>query len=230
MNEWHSLLQRYVDDWGRVHYQQWQIKDRHTLSLWLTQQSLTNLSEQEPNQLLAFWLNLYNALTIAQVLEVYPIASIFPKVWGIPNVIAFYAFFQRTLWSNAGLPYSLNHIEHRLLRRQFQDPRIHFALVCASVGCPLLRREAYTPELVQQQLSQDAHRFINNRAKVRYEPEQNCLYLSPIFRWYLQDFQKVAASLAEYVGSYLDYPLPLLPSPSIRYLAYDWSLNQRISP
>ncbi|MGK7931720.1 MAG: DUF547 domain-containing protein [Microcystaceae cyanobacterium] len=225
--QWNCLLQQYVNELGQVDYQRWK-KDHPTeLTQWLIQLSKLDLSLLDSDELLAFWLNLYNALTISQVLDYYPIPSIFPKVWGIPNLIAFLAFFKRPLWQNAGKHYSLNYIEHQILRKQFDDPRIHFALVCASVGCPLLRQEAYTPQQVQQQLSQDAYRFINNPQKVHYVLEENCLYLSPIFRWYRQDFAKVTKSLTEYLLLYLEVSLP--SSFSCRYLSYDWSLNQRIS-
>lgn len=223
-SQWNDLLQQYVNELGQVDYQRWK-KDHPTqLTQWLTQISELDLSILSLNESLAFWLNLYNALTISQVLDNYPIKSIFPRVWGIPNLIAFLAFFQRPLWQNAGKYYSLNYIEHKILRKQFNDPRIHFALVCGSVGCPLLRQEAYTPEQVQQQLSDDATRFINNPHKVHYVAEENCLYLSLIFRWYRQDFLKVTDSLREYLLIYLEESWP--SSCSFRYLSYDWNLNQ----
>lgn len=227
LTTWHNLLQEYVNDSGQVDYQRWQVENATTLFQWLTQLSTIDLTTLESEELLAFWLNLYNALTIAEILKAYPIDSIFPKVWGIPNLFSFWAFFQRQIWSNRGYNYSLNQIEHSELRKKFPDPRIHFALVCASVGCPWLRREAYTPETVEIQLSEDAHRFINNPVKVRYLSTENCLYLSMIFRWYRQDFEKVAPSVREYVQTYLD--IPLSESITIGYLSYDWSLNQRIS-
>ncbi|MGK7947051.1 MAG: DUF547 domain-containing protein [Microcystaceae cyanobacterium] len=219
-NQWHDLLQRYVNDLGQVNYQKWKTENPTLLNQWLTGLTELDLYTLETEELLAFWLNLYNALTISQVLERYPIKSIFPKVWVIPNLIAFLAFFQRPLWRN----YSLNQIEHQILRKQFNEPRIHFALVCASVGCPLLRPEAYTPQRIQQQLSEDVERFINNPTKVNYVAEETCLYLSPIFRWYRQDFRKVSPSIKEYLQPYLNISLP--SSVSIRYLPYDWNLNQ----
>jgi hypothetical protein len=222
-DQWHELLQQYVNELGQVDYQRWKTENPTQLDQWLTQLTELDLSILTTNELLAFWINVYNALTISQVLERYPIQSIFPKFLGIPNLIAFLAFFYRPLWQNSDRYYSLNVIEHQILRKQFNDPRIHFALVCASVGCPLLRREAYTPEQIQQQLSADADRFINNSAKVCYQKAENCLYLSPIFRWYRQDFAEVSPSLESYIKSYLKVSLPA--SFSLRYLPYDWSLN-----
>lgn len=224
---WDNLLQEYVNESGEVDYQRWKVENEITLLQWLTQLSTIDLTTLESEELLAFWVNLYNALTIAEVLKKYPLDSIFPRVLGIPNILSFWAFFQRKIWSNGGNNYSLNQIEHSLLRKKFNDPRIHFALVCASVGCPWLRPEAYTPERVDIQLSEDAHRFIKNPLKVRYLSTENCLYLSLIFRWYRRDFEQVAPSVGEYVQTYLD--IPLSESITIRYLPYDWSLNQRIS-
>jgi len=221
---WDYLLHKYVNNLGQVDYQGWKMENPTTLPQWLTQLTQIDLCTLELEQLLAFWLNLYNALTILQVLDRYPFDSVFPKILGIPNLIAFVAFFQRSLWSSAGHRYSLNQIEHRILRPQFNDPRIHFALVCASVGCPRLRPEAHRPDKVKQQLSEDTHRFINDPTKVRYLPEQNCLYVSAIFRWYRQDFAKVTPYWWEYIGLYLN--VSLSDAVSIRYLPYDWNLNK----
>jgi hypothetical protein len=89
------------------------------------------------------------------------------------------------------------------LRKKFNEPRIHFALVCASLGCPLLRKEAYYGETVRNQLEDDAMRFINNPDKVRYEASTQTLYCSKIFKWYKKDFLQVAASIPDYIRGYL---------------------------
>ena len=227
---WDELLHRYVDDRGRVDYARWNKEAAGTLTQWLDRLSALDLSAYpDANQRLALWLNLYNALTIAQVLARYPIDSIRPKRFGIPNWWAFFWFFQRPVYEMGGQRYSLNAIEHGILRPTFRDPRIHFALVCASIGCPWLRNEAYQPETVQTQLEADAVRFINNPAKVYYDAETQTLYCSKIFKWYQQDFLKVAPSIPAYVRAYLSPPILLEDLTPIRYLHYDWNLNQRIS-
>ncbi len=222
---WDELLHRYVDAQGRVNYPAWQAESPHALADWLS--SLGSLDPQAltRDQQLALWLNLYNALTIAQVLRMYPISSIRPVRWGVPNWIAFFRFFRQPhqLGDRA---YSLNDIEHGILRPTFQDPRIHFALVCASIGCPLLRQEAYRSDSVQSQLEADAIRFINNPEKVRYDSQRDILFCSKIFQWYHQDFLKVALSSPDYIQTYLS-SCSWSESVSIRYLPYDWSLNQR---
>jgi hypothetical protein len=227
---WDELLHQYVDSSGRVNYQAWKVESIEKLTHWLEQLSRINPEHySNPNQQLALWINLYNALTIIQVLKHYPIDSILPKFLGIPNWLAFWRFFSRSVYSLNGKSYSLNRIEHKILRPRFQEPRIHFALVCASVGCPLLRQEAYLPERISTQLDEDARRFINNPAKVRYDSESEILYCSQIFKWYKQDFLQTANSIPEYIGTYLSFPVQINDSTPISYLDYDWSLNHRIS-
>ncbi|MDJ0715398.1 MAG: DUF547 domain-containing protein [Prochloraceae cyanobacterium] len=227
---WDELLKQYVDSQGKINYQAWKAHSKQKLTNWLEQ--LASIDPQkytDPNQQLALWINLYNALVIDRVLEKYPIDSIFPKFLGVPNPIAFLRFFSRRVYKIGDRDYSLNNIEHGIIRQQFNEPRIHFALVCAAVGCPLLRNEAYFPEKLPTQLYEDAKRFINNPDKVHYNLETNTLYCSQIFKWYGKDFLKVANSLPEYFQTYLSSQVELNSSTSIRYLDYDWNLNQRIS-
>jgi len=227
---WNQMLHHYVDEQGRVNYAAWKGEAAGELQHWLSQLSSVNLQDYpDLNQQLTLWINLYNALVIDQVLQKYPILTIRPQVLGIPNWIAFFQFFSRPIYLLGDLQYSLNTLEHSILRPQFQDPRIHFALVCAAVGCPLLRNEAYQMERIQIQLNEDATRFINNPAKVRFDDRTQTLYCSKIFKWYQQDFLKVATSISAYVKPFLSPAIPLSDFTPIRYLDYDWSLNQRIS-
>jgi len=224
---WDELLQRYVDDLGRVNYRRWKAEGADVLRAWLESLADVDLADfTDADARLALWLNAYNAIAISQVLEVYPIASIRPKVLGIPNWLSFLDFFTRSNTIVGGKKYSLNQIEHAILRPEFAEPRIHFALVCASVGCPLLRRGAYFPESVRTQLEADASRFIHNPDKVRYDAQKKTLYLSKIFKWYEEDFVKAAGSVAEYVGGYLGPEAAVGDGWAIVFLPYDWNLNQ----
>jgi hypothetical protein len=224
---WDELLQRYVDDLGRVNYRGWKAEGAEVLRGWLESLADVDLADfTDADSRLALWLNAYNAIAISQVLEVYPIASIRPKVLGIPNWLSFLDFFTRSNSIVGGKKYSLNQIEHAILRPEFAEPRIHFALVCASVGCPLLRRGAYFPESVRTQLEADASRFIHNPDKVRYDAQKNTLYLSKIFKWYGEDFVKAAGSVAEYVGGYLGPEAAVGDGWAIVFLPYDWNLNR----
>jgi hypothetical protein len=224
---WDELLERYVDDLGRVNYRRWKAEGADVLRVWLESLADVDLADfTDADARLALWLNAYNAIAISQVLEVYPIASIRPKVLGIPNWLSFLDFFTRSNTIVGGKKYSLNQIEHAILRPEFAEPRIHFALVCASVGCPLLRRGAYFPESVRTQLEADASRFIHNPDKVRYDAQKKTLYLSKIFKWYEEDFVKAAGSVAEYVGGYLGPEAAVGDGWAIVFLPYDWNLNR----
>ncbi len=227
---WDNLLREYVDKQGRVNYVAWKRDQPQKLTNWLSTifqpEIEANLSNSEQ---LALWINLYNAFTVAAILERYPIKSILPKILGIPNWLSFLWFFQRRVYNVGGKFYSLGEIENNILREKLQEPRIHFAIVCASIGCPLLRDGAYYPEQIQQQLDDDARRFINDVGKVCYDEENNILFCSKIFKWYQKDFLKVAPTIPEYIRSYLNSDLPITASTPIKYLYYDWNLNQRIS-
>lgn len=221
---WDGLLRTYVDDQGRVAYGRWQRESLSALEQWLPDLRGVDLQGLGRTAAIALLLNLYNALTIRQVLYQYPIDSIRPKVVGIPNWLAFLRFFTRTVYSLNGQSLSLNTIEHDILRQQFLDPRIHFALVCASIGCPLLRAEAYVPETLTDQLAEDCDRFINNPDKVRYDAASQTLHCSKIFKWYKADFLTVADSVPAYIDRY--YTAAQLPAAvTVVYRPYSWRLN-----
>lgn len=225
---WDSLLRQYVDSQGRVNYYNWKKEQPNAIHHWLKElEKHLYLPDINPDEKLALWINLYNAFTISAILKRYPIESIQPQILGIPNWVAFLWFFLRPTYSFAGKRYSLNQIEHNILRRQFQEPRLHFALVCASIGCPLLRNNAYESAKINQQLDEDTRRFINNPDKVRYDLASGILYCSKIFKWYRQDFIQVAPSVPEYIRSYIKPDLPINASTPIVYLPYNWNLNQQ---
>jgi len=225
---WNQLLQQYVDRQGRVDYQSWKVEASEPLFNWLADCSTINVQTLTEDQQLTFWLNLYNALVIAQILPRYPVTSIRPKVLGVPDWFRFFRFFSRPVFSLRGKKYSLNAIEHGTLRVQFAEPRIHFALVCAAIGCPLLRNEAYHPDRVRQQLAEDADRFINNPTKVRFDPAHNTLYCSQILKWYGKDFLVASNSLVNYLRDYFRSASELPEDVKVSYLPYDWGLNQQL--
>lgn len=224
------MLKTYVDS-GKVDYRQWQRESAGELNRWLADVRTINLETLDKNSELAFLLNLYNALTVQQVLKKYPINSIRPEFLGIPNWAAFLLFFKKPIYTLNDQPLSLDGIEHGTLRKRYSEPRIHFALVCASIGCPLLRANAYLPEQISAQLQQDAQRFINNPDKVKYAAANNTLYCSKIFKWYQQDFLTQADSIPSYIQRHLTNAAnaDFLPDVNIDYLPYDWHLNQRTS-
>lgn len=223
---WQQLLKEYVSAQGQVNYRQWKRDDEAIAHLnnWLNSLQSVDIETLEPDASLALLLNLYNALTIRQVLEKYPINSIRPTVLGVPNWLSFKLFFSNSLYELNGQKLSLDDIEHNLIRKRFSEPRVHFALVCASSGCPQLRNEAYWPNKVREQLEQDAQRFIRNPEKVRYGAQNNTLYCSKIFKWYKEDFLLVANSIPEYIQKYSYQDVP--SSAQVEHIHYSWQLNE----
>ena len=171
----------------------------------------------------AFWINLYNAKTVSLVIEHYPIDSI--------REIKLSGLFTPGPWKEEilhveGERLSLNDVEHRILRPIWNDPRIHYAVNCASMGCPDLQKRAYTPELMEEMLEEGAERYINSDRGVAYE--DGVLYLSSIYDWFAEDFggsiEGVFAHLRSYASEETREELAAY-SGDLDY-RYDWKLNE----
>ncbi len=126
-----------------------------------------------------------------------------------------------------GKDVSLNDIENNVLRKEFKDPRVHFAIVCASIGCPEIRSEVYTAEKLDQQLSEQIRLFLSDPLKVHYDRTTDTLYLSPIFKWFKEDFQQTGGIIA-FVKTYAPAGLfnGISEQTKIEWLGYDWNLNE----
>ena len=135
------------------------------------------------------------------------------------------------LQSLRGQVLSLNDIEHEILRKELGEPRIHFAIVCASKSCPELRSEAYRAKTLDEQLTQAARSFISDPSKNRFDAAARTLRLSPIFDWFRADFERSSASLPAFVARYAEPAVATALSSGgevrIEFLDYDWSLNGR---
>ncbi|MDQ6757793.1 MAG: DUF547 domain-containing protein [Bacteroidota bacterium] len=219
--QWDKLLKKNVNNVGLVNYKEFQ-KDRTELDAYLK-----TLSDNAPqtgwseNEQKAYWINAYNAFTISLILQHYPVKSI--KDIGAAIQIP----FVNTPWdikfiSIAGKKYDLNNIEHGMLRKKFNDPRIHFAINCASYSCPALRNEAYTADRLDRQLDDAARNFLNDQMKNRISPDK--AGLSKIFSWYKGDFTK-NGSLADFINKYSQTKINA--NTKINYLDYNWSLNEQ---
>jgi hypothetical protein len=223
-----AVLRDHVKD-GRVDYAALGTDQR-------LQRFLGQVAATDPDQVpagrdrLAFWLNAYNAYTLQLIVERRPRKSITEisaatsapanEVWDIPFAVV------------GGKTYSLNQIEHDFIRRQFKEPRAHFALNCASGSCPALRPEAYDGSDLDRQLDEQGRLFLGDPARNRFDLSTRTAYLSSIFKWYRDDFgagdrgmllaaaafapEKVRLSIAADSGAW-----------SVKYLEYDWSLNAR---
>jgi len=215
-----QLLVKYVDEEGLVDYEGFQ-SDRLQLQnyLKLLTSNPPNDNRWNASEKLAYWINLYNAFTIDLILEYYPLESI--KDIGSSVQVP----FVNTPWDIKFIEiedekYDLNNIEHNILRKIFNEPRIHFAINCASMSCPKLRREAYKAEIIDQQLQEQAIDFLNDPFRNAITTESG--QVSKVFRWFQADFTK-DGSLREFLNQYAREPMS--EDADIDYKDYDWSLN-----
>lgn len=213
-----SVLKRYVDGSGMVDYAGLKA-NRSGLDTYLKSTAAVTKSTFDSwgaAERLAFLINVYNAETLQYIVDNHPVASI-KKLGGIIS----------TPWDKEnvallGDEVSLNHLEHKVIRPNYAEPRIHFALVCAAMGCPPLRNEAFTAARLESQLENQAEVFLNQTAKNRLDGYT--LYLSPIFKWYGDDFEKGDQSVSDYVDPFID---GATSGKSIEWTEYDWSLNEQ---
>ncbi len=168
----------------------------------------------DQNEQLAFLINLYNAATLQLILDHYPIESIkkigtlFKGPWDQPAVVLF------------GKTITLNELEHGLIRKRYKEPRIHMALVCAAKGCPPLRNEVYTADQLDAQLDDQSRIYLASRDGRVIDRSKGVVNISSIFKWYGDDFSSVESFVEKYSGE-------SIKGLKIRYLNYDWSLNER---
>ncbi len=222
------LLSRHVRD-GLVDYDAF--RDAPEFRRYLALLAETDPSALPRREQLAFWINAYNAYTIAQVNAHGERAS-------IRNINKSLGFLKTGgAWSEpmaviGGTRYTLDQIEHERIRPVFQEPRIHFALVCAAIGCPPLRNEAYSAERLDAQLDDQARAFLlRSPAKNRVDVARREVALSPIFKWYGRDFAPDERALQRWLSRYWptgpERALLEAGTARVRWTDYDWSLNGR---
>jgi hypothetical protein len=241
--EFDGFVRRHVDANGRVDYAAAK-GDRADLDRYLAalaQASPDSHPERfpTPDDRLAYWINAYNAAVIAAVLPHYPIASVrdVPPPRGLfflPGGFAFFTFQGVVL---GGREVSLRELEHDVIRGRFDEPRVHFALNCASRGCPRLPAAAFSAERLDAELAREALFFVREPRNVRADPDARVLKLSQIFEWYEADFvgrPGGPATLAEYIASLLPpdeaRALRACAACRIEFIPYDWRLNDRAEP
>ncbi len=187
------------------------------------------------SQRLAFLVNAYNAFTVELILARYPdlksikdLGTLFQSPW------------KRSFFRLLGSERTLDFIEHEMIRAPgaFDDPRIHFVLVCASIGCPALRPEAIRSDRLDAQFDDSLQRFLRDRSRNRYDPRSGRLEVSRIFDWYRGDFEKGHRGIASREALFARHADLLADDPkdrqavrearaAIGFLDYDWSLNDR---
>ncbi len=219
---WTDLLQKFVDDDGFVDYSGF-LKDSVKLNEYLNLLTQNPPDEQRwsDEQKLAYWINLYNAFTVKLIIIHYPLKSI-RDIGSMIQIPFINSPWDIRFISIMGNDYDLNNVEHNILRKQFDESRIHFAINCASFSCPLLRREAYTAEKLEAQLQEQAVAFINDPARNKIDPDGAAL--SKIFNWFGGDFTK-EGDLRDFINRYSKIKLD--KKSKISYLKYDWSLNDQ---
>ncbi len=226
---WSELLARYVDTAGMVNYKAWKASpgDVKRLDQYLNSLSAASTSARASREAqLAFWINAYNAVTIKGILREYPTTSIrnhTPRLFG-------YHIWHDLLLQVGGRSYSLTQIEHDVLR-EMGEPRIHFAIVCASRGCPRLLGEAYTAATLNDQLNQNAKNFFARRTNFQYDSRARSIKLSYILDLFGEDFGANSAAQLKRIAPYLpdaaSRKLAAGGTARVSYLDYDWSLNDQ---
>ncbi|MEN8128678.1 MAG: DUF547 domain-containing protein [Pseudomonadota bacterium] len=211
-----GVLHNHVID-GEVNYPG--IAEDKRFNRYLKQLRKTDLSSlTTKQQQLAFWINAYNALVINAILDGGSPATFFGRI----------SFFKLTHHDIGGQRITLHDLEHRILI-PLHEPRIHFAIVCASRSCPQLRSEAFTPAKVDEQLEQNAQIFINDTSRNRFDHKSRLALISKIFDWFEEDFKKHSGSVQHYLARYVqnsDITHGLANnSYQIGFLEYDWRLN-----
>ncbi|ASG67728.1 DUF547 domain-containing protein [Francisella halioticida] len=224
---WQDFLDKYVVQKGNqtfVNYAEASKNDKQKLNEIISNYSKIDILNYNKNQQLAYWINMYNMLTIKTILQYYPVKSItnidkgwfgFSKVWDqkIVNI------------NNKEL--TLNDIEHRIIRPIWHDPRVHSAVNCASISCPNLSKTAYQGDQINKQLNKSFTTWINSSKG--FKLKDNNIYISKIFDWYGSDFGdqiQMRQFIAKYLASKVKKEAILDKNKVINYQNYNWNLNQ----
>ena len=246
-DDYAEVLKSYVDNKGMVNYKQLKANrgklDSFALQLSkLDEQTYKNWSD---NDKIAFWINAYNGLTLKSIIDNYPIKSSFFKsrIYPKNSIRQISGVWDKKKHKVMGKDRTLEHIEHEILRKQFDEPGIHVALVCAAMGCPPLLNKTYVGDKLQEQFDDQARRFISDPKKFNIDRKGEKVSLSPIFKWFGSDFvgkygmektlprlNKNETAVINYISRVLeknDKDYLLNGNFKIKYLSYDWSLNEQ---
>ena len=223
---WENILKQYLQTEhssgvNMFRYKQVSTADKQALKTYLAGLQEIDIREYQRSEQMAYWINLYNALTIDLILDNYPVKSIKKVGKG------FFSFgpWDDPIASIAGNTLTLNDIEHKILRPIWKDPRIHYAVNCASYGCPNLAASAYTASNTEALLNQGAVEYVNHPRGVSFKDGK--LKVSSIFHWYAEDF---GGDDKKRINHFIKYAKPELKQQLSNYQGsishdYDWSLN-----
>ncbi len=226
---WDNLLKKYIvidpqNGINLLQYGQVGAEDKNALNLYLKKLQSIPVSKLNRLEQKAYWINLYNALTVKVILDHYPVKS-------IRNIDISPGFLSDGPWDKKLVSIenehiSLNDIEHRILRPIWQDNRVHYAVNCASLGCPNLQPLAYTSTNIEALLIKGAKEYINHPRGAKIQG--NKLTLSSIYNWFQEDFGRSKADLIQHLLQYSNNDLAAGLenfSGKIKY-KYDWTLNE----
>ncbi|MBN20901.1 MAG: DUF547 domain-containing protein [Bdellovibrionaceae bacterium] len=231
----HSLFQKVLNKYiiqinpseTRVHYSGLK-KEPEILNQYLEQVSLVtkeNYKKWDSKQRLSFLINAYNAFTLKWIVKNYPTSSIKKTVGFFSNP------WKQEFFKLFGEDSYLDQIEHQFIRKNFKEPRIHFAVNCASIGCPALSKKVYTSENLETQLEENTLLFLKDSTRNRIDKKNKIVYLSKIFDWYESDFEKYSKSVPNFVSSRISNDSAIQNAIKnrtykIKHLDYDWNLNK----
>ena len=216
-----ALLKQHVDARGMVDYRALH-RSPKSLKRYVDGLAAVDLDALPRDGKLATLINAYNAFTLQLIVEHWPVDSIMDipedKRW------------EHRRWDLGGRKYSLNEIEHQVIRKRFDEPRIHFVLVCAAVGCPPLRREAYVDDRLDAQLADQTRYVHDHETWYRFDRRRGVLHLTKLYDWYAGDFTPKTDGVLDYVARYDPHLRQALAADrdlKIAWIEYDWALNAR---
>lgn len=234
-----DLLTRYVvagaDGINRVDYAGWQAvsADRQALAAVVEREAGRRPSVMAPAERFAYWTNLYNALTLTVVLDAYPVRSIreIKSKGRLFDLKSLTGPWRTRLVTVEGRQMSLDDIEHGRLRAEFRDPRIHYAVNCASIGCPNLLARPWRAATLEADLDAAARAYVNHPRGVSVVGEGR-LRVSSLYKWYEEDFGGSDAGIVEHLRRHAEAPLAARLDGRVRIVddGYDWSLNDVARP
>ena len=246
-DDYAAALKRHVDKTGMINYRQLKAKPQQLQSFLAALAALdANTYEKwSENDQIAFWLNAYNGLTLNVLIDNYPIKSSFfrSRVYPKNSIRQIPGVWDKMTFAVMGRDLTLAQIEHEILRKKFDEPRIHVAMVCAAMSCPPLRNEPYIGHKLDEQLADQSRKFLANRQSFRADRQKSVLYLSPILKWFAEDFvnkhapqknigrhERKTSAVLNFIAAYLPKSkadFVLKGNFKIKYLKYDWSLNEQ---
>jgi hypothetical protein len=213
-----QVLKAHVDENGWVDYASLN-KDAAALDTYISSLATAPFEQMDRDEKLALLINSYNAFTLRLILDYWDSGNLH-SIKDIPAADRWDA----KQWKIAGNFWSLSDIEHQQIRNHFNEPRIHFALVCAAYSCPKLHNEAFTADQLERQLENQTKYAHNHDRWFRSDATNNQIEITALYDWYSGDFVKNAGSVLSYVARYKPQ-INLSDPPAVSYLNYDWKLN-----